>query len=103
MVTVETLSALLGADEREKESLALLLAEGEEYLRLTCRLPAEENVPDALLSRLVREDYVRLTAEGAESRSVSGVTERYLTDYSEAVQRGIACLRHPAFVKRRTK
>ncbi len=103
MVTVETLSVLLGADETEKESLALLLGEAKEYLRLTCRLPAGEEVPDALLSRMVREDYARLTAEGTESRSISGVTERYLTDYSDAVQRGIRALRHPATVKREAK
>ena len=100
MVTVESLLPLLGAEESERESISRLLAEGEQYIRLVCRLSPGENIPDALLSRIVREDYTRLSGEGLLSRSVSGVTERYLSDYSEAVKRGLYAIRHPATGKK---
>ena len=96
MVTAETLMTLLSAGEPERETLSRLLYEAEAYVRFVCRLSEAESIPDALLSRMVREDYARLTAEGVESRAVSGVTERYLADYSDAVKRGIYALRHPA-------
>ncbi len=98
MVTPEEMRVRLGldaADEEEDALIAALRAEAEVFARTYCHLSAGESVPDALLIRMVQEDYGRLEGAGLSSRTVSGASEHYRTAYSGDILSALRALRHP--------
>lgn len=83
-----TLITLLGIDNGDNEALAnldLLI-----YLCTDEAVNFTNNTADnleALITMMVQERWSKLDSMGVSSASYSGVSETYVTDYSEAVQR----------------
>ncbi len=102
MVTVTDMRERLGLspdDGGADRLIASLIEDAESYARSFCRLKEGEDVPSHLLSQMVMEDYGRMDGAGVSSRSVSGVTEKYLSGYSDGVMRQLTAMRHPAAVR----
>lgn len=99
MVTAETMRERLGLSRSDVSSdgvIAALIGEAHAFARLYCRMRPSETVPDALLARMVEEDWGRLEGAGVSARSVSGASEYYRSAYSDTVMAYLRALRHPA-------
>lgn len=102
MVTAETMRARLGLAPDDASSdgmIAALLGEADAFARRYCRMRPSETTPDALLARMVEEDWGRLEGAGLSARSVSGASEYYRSAYSDTVMAYLRALRHPAPAK----
>lgn len=102
LITVSDMRERLGLSPEDDTSdmlLASMIADAMAYARAFCRLKETECVPDYLLSQMVMEDFGRMDGAGVKSRAVSGVTETYLSGYSDGVMRQLSAMRHPASVR----
>lgn len=73
-------------DRQKDEILVLLLGRAGAWAKEYCRLAdgEESAVADAVVE-MAAHDYALLGAEGVDSRTLSGLAERYAPDYPEHI------------------
>ena len=81
------------SDRSKDELLSLLIERAREYAKAFCRAEGDGDIPDSLAVEMAAHDYGTLGAEGIESRSASGLSERFRPDYPERVVRELRRLR----------
>lgn len=85
---LEKIKILLGiADEdaSKDELLNLLISNAKAFAISFCGYDEYTSKLDAVVMKMVLEDYNRMGAEGISSRSFSGVSESYSDDYSTGI------------------
>ncbi len=98
----EELYTLLDLDPGDAAAVSLvttLYTNAEAYARRSAHLGAAETVPSDILIRMVMEDYGRLTGAGLSARTLSGMSEKYQSDYSPAVRAALSSIRHLSLPK----
>ena len=98
MMTAEKMRVRLGlsADDGGMDTvIEQLLVQADAYARAYCRLRDDEDVPAWLIAQMAAEDYGRLDGAGVSSRSLSGLSETYRSQYSEGITAILRSMRHP--------
>ena len=82
---LDKIKTLLG-NSYDQDLVELLISQAQDFLLLFCNLSDYDSKYDALIIRMVIEDFNRMGSEGITSKSFNGVSESYSTDpYSSLV------------------
>lgn len=82
---LEKILLLIGADA-DQELVNLLISNAKAFLLLYCGFSEYSSAYDAIVIKMVVEDYNRLGSEGLSSKSFSGLSETFSdTAYSPLV------------------
>ena len=71
---------LLLGNAASDELIELLISQAKSFLLLFCNLSEYNSKYDALIIRMVIEDYNRMGSEGVKSKSFNGLSETYGDD-----------------------
>ena len=75
----DKISLLLG-NAASEELIELLISQAKSFLLLFCNLSEYNSKYDALIIRMVVEDYNRMGSEGIKSKSFNGLSETFNDD-----------------------
>lgn len=82
---LENLKLLLGLGQSDEALLNVLIKMCKNFAINYCNLDSYETELDYIVQQMVCEKYSQLGAEGLESRSFSGVSESFFSNFSDGV------------------
>lgn len=83
---LENLKVLLGITDNDSDALLnILIAEVQAFIIDYCNILAYDTSFDTITIKMVIELYNKRGSEGINSKSYSGVSENYQSDYSPAI------------------
>lgn len=85
---LEKIKVLLGIadnDSSKDELLEYLISDAEHFVCSYCRCSNYNSEFDTVVVKMVLEDYNKLGLEGVQSRSFSGLSESYNSNYSDDI------------------
>lgn len=87
MTIIETLQVLI--PNATVNQLEVLIDQAKVFATDYCNLAEYSQDLDSVVILMVQENYNRISAQGVSSRSYSGISERYLNDFSDTVYKGL--------------
>ena len=84
---------IAAADRTKDELLRALVGRAQAWARDFCRLGESDALPDGVAVEMAAHDYAALGAEGVESRSISGLSEKYAPEYPERIMSSLRRVR----------
>ena len=87
MTIIETLQVLI--PNATVNQLEVLIDQAKVFATDYCNLAKYSEELDNVVILMVQENYNRISAQGVSSRSYSGISEKYLNDFSDTVYKGL--------------
>ena len=91
---LENLKLLLGLGQNDEPLLNVLIKMCKNFAMNYCNLDSYETELDYIVQQMVCEKYSQLGSQGLSSRSFSGVSEDYFSNYSDSVMTALRRHRH---------
>lgn len=96
---LEDLKLYLNVGEPDVRLLELLIRQCKDWAINYCNLESYDKELDFIVFQMVCERYSRVGAEGIDSRSFSGVSEQYYSNFSDAVIKSLNRYRRIGVIK----